>query len=267
MLSTLLTGGHALIEGVPGLGKTLLVRTLAAALKAPMSRIQFTPDLMPADITGTTVLQETPGKGHELRFQPGPLVSSIILADEIDRATPKTQSALLEAMQEGQVTVGGRTIALPELFIVLATQNPIEQEGTYPLPEAQLDRFLVKLLVNHPTEQEYLQILKRTTGTETSPVEALFGPRDVLEARAVVRQVAASEQVCSYLIRITMATQPDSRMAGELVRKYVAFGAGPRGAGRAAAWQTAGALPGTVCRLLRGYPRRDSRRDAAPPGA
>jgi MoxR-like ATPase len=230
VLSALIADGHVLIEGVPGLGKTLLVRTLASAVKLPMSRIQFTPDLMPADITGTNVLAETEGGGHQLRFQPGPLVASIILADEINRATPKTQSALLEAMQERQISVAGRTIRLPEPFMVLATQNPIEQEGTYPLPEAQLDRFMVKLLVDYPTEPEYDHILERTTGAFTPKVLAEYSGEDILAARAIVREVPASQQVRSYAVRITMATQPGSPISPPTVRKYVAFGAGPRAA-------------------------------------
>ena len=230
VLYVLLAGGHVLIEGVPGLGKTLLVRTLADTLRLPMSRIQFTPDLMPADITGTTVLTEAAGGGHELKFQPGPLVASLVLADEINRATPKTQSALLEAMQEGQVSVAGRTIKLPEPFAVLATQNPVEQEGTYPLPEAQLDRFLVKLVVKYPTADEMDGILLRTTGTARAARAAPFTGEDVLAARAIVRGVPASKQVRLYAIKIVMATQPDQPTAPEGVRANVLFGAGPRAA-------------------------------------
>jgi MoxR-like ATPase len=230
-LYSLLADGHILIEGVPGLGKTLLVRTLAEALSVPMSRIQFTPDLMPADITGTTILSEKDGGGHELRFQPGPLVASIVLADEINRATPKTQSALLEAMAERQISVAGRTIKLPEPFVVLATQNPLEQEGTYPLPEAQLDRFLVKLLVDYPTEQEYHQILERTTSAAVSdePKERFSGA-DVIDARRIIREVIVSSQVRTFAIRLVMATQPNSTYAPPPVKQNVAFGAGPRAA-------------------------------------
>ena len=230
MLYALLAGGHVLIEGVPGLGKTLLVRTLADALHLPMSRIQFTPDLMPADVTGTTVLTEGAGGGHELKFQPGPLISNLVLADEINRATPKTQSALLEAMQEGQVTVAGRTIALPEPFCVLATQNPVEQEGTYPLPEAQLDRFLVKVIVRYPTADEMDGILVRTIGAARPAAAARFTGEDVLAARRTAREVPASTQVRGYAIRIVMATQPDQSSAPPEVRKHVLFGAGPRAA-------------------------------------
>jgi MoxR-like ATPase len=230
VLYTLLVGGHVLIEGVPGLGKTLLVRTLGDALHLPMSRIQFTPDLMPADITGTTVLSESAGGGHELKFQPGPLVANLVLADEINRATPKTQSALLEAMQEGQISVAGRTIKLPEPFVVLATQNPVEQEGTYPLPEAQLDRFLVKVLVKYPTTDEMDGILLRTTGTSRGAVSTVFSGEDVMTARRIVREVPAPKQVRLYAIKIVMATQPDHAAAPEAVRRHVQFGAGPRAA-------------------------------------
>jgi MoxR-like ATPase len=230
VLYSVLADGHVLIEGVPGLGKTLLVRTLASAMNLTSSRIQFTPDLMPSDITGTNVLVEGADGGHELRFQPGPLIASIVLADEINRATPKTQSALLEAMQERQVTIGTRTMPLPEPFMVLATQNPIEQEGTYPLPEAQLDRFLVKLLIDYPQEEEYHDILERTTTSANPHVQAKFHGGDILEARQTVREVAVSSQVRTYAIRITMATQPTSPYAPDAIKKNVAFGAGPRAA-------------------------------------
>ena len=230
VLYTLLAGGHVLIEGVPGLGKTLLVRTLADCLHLPMSRIQFTPDLMPADVTGTTVLTENASGGHELKFQPGPLISSLVLADEINRATPKTQSALLEAMQEGQVSIAGRTIALPAPFMVMATQNPVEQEGTYPLPEAQLDRFLVKLIVKYPTPAEMDTILQQTTGQEENKAQAQFGGADVLNGRRIVRGIPASKQVRMFAINIVTATQPDSAAAPVEVTRHVMFGAGPRAA-------------------------------------
>src|SRR5210317_1892698 len=181
VLSVLLSDGHLLLEGVPGLGKTLLAHTLAQALDLDFSRIQFTPDLMPADIVGTMVLHEKDGGGHELRFQEGPVISNFILADEINRATPKTQSAMLEAMQERQVSVARHTIHLPEPFIVIATQNPVEQDGTYPLPEAQLDRFMVKLLVNYPLEDEYLSIVSRTTGTAKSAIQPVSSGPEILE--------------------------------------------------------------------------------------
>jgi MoxR-like ATPase len=230
VLYALLAGGHVLIEGVPGLGKTLLVRTLADTLHLPMSRIQFTPDLMPADITGTNVLAESAEGSHEIRFQPGPLISNLVLADEINRATPKTQSALLEGMQEQQITVAGKTIPLPIPFMVLATQNPVEQEGTYPLPEAQLDRFLVKLIVKYPTPAEMDVILQQTTGSSDPKAVASFGGEDVLEGRRIVREVPASRQVRMFAINLVTATQPDSESAPPAVKKHVTFGAGPRAA-------------------------------------
>jgi MoxR-like ATPase len=230
VLSVLLSDGHVLLEGVPGLGKTLLARTLASALQLQFSRIQFTPDLMPADIVGTMVLHEKEGGGHELRFSEGPLVASFILADEINRATPKTQSALLEAMQERQISVSRRTIRLPEPFIVIATQNPIEQEGTYPLPEAQLDRFLVKLLVGYPTEREYRDILERTTGTAMPTIEPVSCGEEILAMRRIARSVAVSDQVSGYAVRLVMATQPGSAHAPAAVNNAVALGSSPRGA-------------------------------------
>ena len=230
VLYAVLAGGHVLIEGVPGLGKTLLVRTLADAVQLPMSRIQFTPDLMPADVTGTTVLAESAGGGHELKFQPGPLISNLVLADEINRATPKTQSALLEGMQEGQVTVAGRTIVLPDPFVVLATQNPVEQEGTYPLPEAQLDRFLVKLVVDYPTADEMDGILQRTTGTTAHNARSRFTGADIRRARQQVRAIAAASQVRRYAIQLVMATQPNQPTATAMVKQHLVYGAGPRAA-------------------------------------
>jgi MoxR-like ATPase len=230
VLIALLAGGHVLLEGVPGLGKTLLVRALAEAVDLEFSRIQFTPDMMPADITGSMVLVETQGGGHELSFQPGPLLASLILADEINRATPKTQSALLEAMQERQVTVGRRTIKLQEPFCVMATQNPVEQEGTYPLPEAQLDRFLFKLIVGYPAESDYHQILERTTGREASAASAVSTGAEILALRDIVRAVPVSEPVRAYAIRLTMATQPGSAYAPKLVNDGVLLGSSPRGA-------------------------------------
>jgi len=219
-----------LLEGVPGLGKTLLARTVAQTLNLDFSRIQFTPDLMPADIVGTMVLFEKDGGGHELRFQQGPVVTNFLLADEINRATPKTQSALLEAMQERQVSVGTKTIKLPEPYIVMATQNPVEQEGTYPLPEAQLDRFLVKVVVGYPQEQEYHEILRRTTGTQTAAVHAVSDAEEVNAMRHLVRSVPVSDQVRTYAIRLVMATQPGSPLAPAAVHQAVALGSSPRGA-------------------------------------
>ena len=229
VLGVLLSDGHLLLEGVPGLGKTLLAHTLSQALDLDFSRIQFTPDLMPADIVGTMVLHEKDGGGHELRFQEGPVISNFILADEINRATPKTQSAMLEAMQERQVSVARQTIHLPEPFIVIATQNPVEQDGTYPLPEAQLDRFMVKLMVNYPTEEEYLGILERSTGTGTNTIEPVSTGPEIMEMRQIVRSVPVSKQVQRYAVRLVMATQPKSPYATDKVNLSVALGSSPRG--------------------------------------
>jgi MoxR-like ATPase len=229
VLTALFAGGHVLLEGVPGLGKTMLVRTLSLAIRTNFSRIQFTPDMMPADIQGTSVLMET-DNGHELRFQEGPLVSNLVLADEINRATPKTQSALLEAMQERQITVGRRTIALTEPFCVLATQNPVEQEGTYPLPEAQLDRFLLKLVVGYPREEDYAAILDRTTGEDEVEIEAVADAQEIVSMRHVVRSVPVPAHARQFAIHLVMGTQPGSPYASKLVNEYVALGSSPRGA-------------------------------------
>ena len=228
-LAALIIGGHVLLEGVPGLGKTLLVRTLSQAVHLKFSRIQFTPDLMPADIQGTMLLTETEGGGHELSFQEGPLVANLVLADEINRATPKTQSALLEAMQERQITSGKRTISLEEPYCVMATQNPVEQEGTYPLPEAQLDRFLFKLIVGYPAESEYQAILDRTTGVEEAAIKAVADGPALLELRAIARAVAVPEAAKRYAVRLVMATQPESELAPDSIRQYASLGASPRG--------------------------------------
>ena len=230
VMTALFAGGHVLLEGVPGLGKTMLVNSLSKAVGTRFSRIQFTPDMMPADIQGTTVLVDTPGGGQELRFQEGPIVSNLVLADEINRATPKTQSALLEAMQERQVTAGRRTIQLNEPFCVLATQNPVEQEGTYPLPEAQLDRFLFKLVVGYPKEEDYAAILDRTTGSEAPLIEAATSGDEVVAMRDVVRQVPVPDVAKNYAIHLVMATQPGSNYAPAVVTEYVALGSSPRGA-------------------------------------
>ncbi len=230
VLTALLAGGHVLLEGVPGLGKTLLVRTLGSAVDLRFSRVQFTPDMMPADIQGTQVLVETEGGGHELRFQEGPLVANLVLADEINRATPKTQSALLEAMQERQISVGRRTIKLDEPFCVMATQNPVEQEGTYPLPEAQLDRFLMKLVVDYPEEAEYKTILERTTGTEEAELEAVCHGPEILELRETVRSVPVPEAAMDHAVRLVIGTQPNREWSPALVNENVALGSSPRGA-------------------------------------
>ena len=230
VLTALLAGGHVLLEGVPGLGKTMLVSSLGRAVDLGFSRIQFTPDMMPADIRGTSVLVETEGGGHELQFEEGPIVSNLVLADEINRATPKTQSALLEAMQERQVTVGRRTIKLDEPFCVMATQNPIEQEGTYPLPEAQLDRFLFKLVVGYPIESEYREILERTTTDREVELKPVSNATEINAMRHTVRQVPVPEHAQDYAIRLVMATQPGSDYAPGIVNQFVSLGSSPRGA-------------------------------------
>ncbi len=230
VLTALMAGGHVLLEGVPGLGKTILVRSLGEALDLKFSRIQFTPDMMPADIQGTSVLVEKPGGGQQIEFREGPLVASVVLADEINRATPKTQSALLEAMQEKQLTIGNRTIPLEEPYCVMATQNPVEQEGTYPLPEAQLDRFLFKLIVGYPTEAEYHDILNRTTSSDVVTISKVSSGDEINGLRDVVRSVPVPEHVQGYAVRLVMATQPGSEYAPALVNEYVSLGSSPRGA-------------------------------------
>lgn len=231
VLQGLIAGGHVLLEGIPGLGKTLLVRTLASVLHAKFSRIQFTPDLMPADIIGTNVLMESDGGGaRSFRFEQGPVFANIVLADEINRATPKTQSALLEAMQERSVTVAGESYLLDEMFFVLATQNPLEMEGTYPLPEAQLDRFLFKLLVPFPSRQDIEAILDRTT-EETSPsADRLFEPHRILEMSRLARRIPVSDEVRRYAIDVVLATHPDHEVASPMTKQFVRFGSSPRGA-------------------------------------
>jgi MoxR-like ATPase len=231
VLIALFCGGHVLLEGVPGLGKTLLVRTLASVLLLEFKRIQFTPDLMPADIIGTTVVMEdrASGKRH-FEFQRGPLFAQIILADEINRATPKTQSALLEAMQEHSVTVGGTVHRLEEPFLVIATQNPIEQEGTYPLPEAQLDRFFFKLLVPYSGRQDLAEILQRTTTGHEPRLERVMDRGSILQAQALVRQVAIAPHVSDYAVRLVLATHPQGEFAPERTTQFVRWGASPRAA-------------------------------------
>ena len=229
VLTCLFVGGHALLEGVPGLGKTLLVRTLADAVSLDFNRIQFTPDLMPADIIGTNVVMETPDGRRMFEFQHGPLFSQIILADEINRATPKTQSALLEAMQEKSVTVGGTIHKLKEPFFVLATQNPIEQEGTYPLPEAQLDRFLFKLVVGYSTREELATILDRTTRNEKPHAEKVIDGESLIRYQALVREVIIAPHVQDYAIRLALATHPEGPHAVDITNRYIRWGTSPRG--------------------------------------
>ena len=230
VLVCLFAGGHCLLEGVPGIGKTLLVRSLAAALDLPFSRIQFTPDLMPADIVGTDLVVERPGGGLEMEFREGPVFGSVVLADEINRATPKTQSALLQAMEEHQVSVARRTYDLPEPFFVLATQNPLEMEGTYPLPEAQLDRFLLKVHVVSPTLEDLLRIVDRTTGESAPQVPCVADGPTVRGMQALARQVVLAPHLRELVGRLVLATHPTERTSPELVRRVVRFGASPRAA-------------------------------------
>ena len=229
LLTALIAGGNVLLEGVPGLGKTRLVRTLSSVFDLPFSRIQFTPDLMPADITGTNIIVKTDA-GNEFRFRKGPLFASIVLADEINRATPKTQAALLEAMQEHSVTVGGETHALSEPYFVLATQNPMEQEGTYPLPEAQLDRFMLKILVDFPTLEELAEIVGLTTVPQTSHAGCVANAETLMGLRAVAQEVPVAQAVRDFALRLVLATHPELDQSPELVRRYVRFGASPRAA-------------------------------------
>jgi MoxR-like ATPase len=235
VLHCLFVGGHVLLEGVPGLGKTLLIRSLSEALSLDFSRIQFTPDLMPADITGTTiVVEERKADGttaRQFQFQPGPLFAQIVLADEINRATPKTQSAMLEAMQEKSVTVGGETRPMKQPFFVMATQNPIEQEGTYPLPEAQLDRFFLKLDVGYSTREELHEILNRTTRAESPTIEPVLTAEQIVAHQKLVRQVIIAPHVQDYAIRCVLATHPDNaEHAANLTKQFVRVGASPRAA-------------------------------------
>ncbi len=229
-LTALIAGGHVLLEGVPGLGKTLLVRTLADALHLKFARVQFTPDLMPADLIGTNIVLDSPDGGRKFVFQKGPLFANIVLADEINRATPKTQSALLEAMQEHHVTVAGQTYPLPEPFFVMATQNPLEMEGTYPLPEAQLDRFLFKLLVKFPRFDDMETILDRTTEANKPKVEPVFDAERIMALAALVRQIPIAREVRRYGISVVMASHPDNDLAAPLSKQYVRYGSSPRGA-------------------------------------
>jgi len=230
VITCLLAGGHALLEGVPGLGKTMLVRTLAQALDLEFSRIQFTPDLMPADVIGTNMITEDEEGRRRFEFSRGPVFAHVVLADEINRATPKTQSALLEAMQEQSVTVSGETYLLEPPFLVLATQNPLEMEGTYPLPEAQLDRFLFKLLVTFPNRAELHEILDRTTRQDEPEAEPAMARPRVIELRGLVREVHVERNVQDYAVRLLEATHPEGPAAPEPTRRFVRYGASPRGA-------------------------------------
>ena len=229
LLLTLLGGGNALLEGAPGLGKTLLVHTLADVIHCSFSRIQFTPDLMPADIVGTTVIAADETNQRHFRFEPGPVFANIVLADEINRATPKTQSALLEAMQERRVTVARNTYELDPPFFVLATQNPIEMEGTYPLPEAQLDRFLFQIQVNFPTHDELVEIANRTTGGEESSPATVTSGAKILAMQRLARQVPIAQHLVGYAVNLLEATHPQHPSAPDKVRRFVRYGASPRG--------------------------------------
>ncbi|MDB6112000.1 MAG: ravA 2 [Pedosphaera sp.] len=228
-LIAVMAGGHVLLEGVPGLGKTLLVRTLSEVLDISFNRIQFTPDLMPADILGTNIVMETDGGRREFQFQRGPIFAHIILADEINRATPKTQSAMLEAMQEKSVTAGGEIRKLSEPFFVLATQNPIDQEGTYPLPEAQLDRFFFKLVVGYPSAEELTEVLTRTTEGARAAIGKVLAREDLIELQKLVRQVPVASHVKDYAVRLVLATHPKSETAAPVTNQYLRFGSSPRG--------------------------------------
>ena len=223
----MIAGGNVLLEGVPGVGKTRLVRSIGKAFSLPFSRIQFTPDLMPADVTGTNVIEKDEKGGNLLKFQKGPIFSNVVLADEINRATPKTQSALLEAMQEHRVTAGGHTFILEEPFFVLATQNPIEQDGTYPLPEAQMDRFIFKLLVGFPDMAELTKIVSMTQVTMEEKAEAVLTGEDLLAMRQAAKEILVMEDVMQYAMKLVTATHPELDGAPEFTKKYIRFGASP----------------------------------------
>ena len=230
VLVALFAGGHILLEGVPGTGKTLLVKTVANSLTLQFSRIQFTPDLMPADVIGTHILEEGEDGRRRFRFDPGPIFGNVVLADEINRATPKTQSALLEAMQERTVTAGGETMPLDEPFFILATQNPIEMEGTYPLPEAQLDRFMLKSYVSPEGVDQLIEVIDRTTGEHETEVAAVGDAAQVNEMRGIVRQVVLGDHLKRFVARLVMATHPEDPNSTDRVKRYVRYGASPRGA-------------------------------------
>lgn len=230
VLISIFAGGNVLLEGVPGLGKTRLVKTLGRVMNLQFSRIQFTPDLMPADVVGTNIITKSDDKGGNFKFQSGPIFSNIVLADEINRATPKTQSALLEAMQEKTVTVGNTTYTLPQPFFVLATQNPIEMEGTYPLPEAQMDRFLFKLNVPFPSLGELVDIVSMTTSQEDAELERVTTGEEILSIRNITREIPIAKPVLEYAVKLVIATHPTSEHAAEIAKKYIRFGSSPRGA-------------------------------------
>jgi MoxR-like ATPase len=230
VLTCLFVGGHCLLEGVPGLGKTLLVRTLSQSLDLDFNRIQFTPDLMPADILGTNMVMESPDGRRVFEFQRGPIFTQICLADEINRATPKTQSALLETMQEGTVTVGGQRFVLEQPFFVMATQNPIEQEGTYPLPEAQLDRFFFKLVVGYSNRDELSTILDRTTTGQQIEPERVMDGHEIIKWQQLIREVVLAKHVQDYVVRLTLATHPEGPYAAGITNRYMRWGSSPRGA-------------------------------------
>ena len=230
VLTCMVVGGHCLLEGAPGLGKTLLVRTLAESLNLDFNRIQFTPDLMPADILGTNMVVETQEGGKVFEFQNGPIFTQICLADEINRATPKTQAAMLETMQEGTVTVGGNRYVLKQPFFVLATQNPIEQEGTYPLPEAQLDRFLFKLIVGYSGREELGTIIDRTTKGIKIETQNVISGDEILEMQKLVREVILADHIRDYIVRLTLATHPEGELAVDITNQYLRWGSSPRGA-------------------------------------
>ena len=229
ILIAIFAGGHCIMQGVPGLAKTMLVSTLSQSMELSFRRIQFTPDLMPSDITGTDILQEDPETGRrQFEFLPGPIFANVILADEINRTPPKTQAALLQAMQEHQVTAGAATLDLPSPFFVLATQNPIEQEGTYPLPEAQLDRFMFMVMVNYPKREEELEVLKRTTGVQTPKIKKIIDAKRILELQEIVRRVPVGDHVYGFAVDLIRATRPNEPGAGDFVRHWLSWGAGPR---------------------------------------
>lgn len=227
-LTALICGGNVLLEGVPGLGKTELVKALSKVLKLDFNRIQFTPDLMPADIIGTNIMSNDPAGAYKFEFRQGPIFTQLLLADEINRATPKTQSALLETMQEGSVTTGGKTYQLNPPFFVLATQNPLEQEGTYPLPEAQLDRFMFKIFVDFPNRHELNEIVNRTILKAHSEAEKVLDSEKILNLKTILDKVVVAENMLDYAVRLVLSTHPDSEYASEDVKRYVRWGASPR---------------------------------------